>query len=180
MPAPFISDKGELSLNKSRLCTAALALTLAFGASASAAGTTSAGTSTPGTTTVNTTGTYTGAQNMSGPNASYPGNYGKADSMGTVIPGPYNTGTGINRVNEKTTEINRMDRSVDRNGNGALRSTYTNQTPGNGRNTANMSSYRVGMATRADNTMDYGWLGLLGLIGLAGLRSRKRNDDPTR
>lgn len=162
-------------MKKTGLCAAALALTLTLGAvPAGAAVNPADGSSTPGVTTFTTAGTNTGAVNWKN----------RSDGNG-LIPGrtttaPFETGNGINPVNEKTTDINRMTRNVDRNGNGGYDSTYTKQTPGHGDRSAHMSSYRVGMATRADNRMDYGWLGLLGLIGLTGLRNRRRNDDPTR
>ncbi|WP_010272503.1 WGxxGxxG family protein [Paenibacillus senegalensis] len=163
-------------MKKTGLCTAALALTLAFAVPAGAAVNDPAGTSTPGVTTVSTAGTNTGAANLTNQTTAR----GEGLVPGRSMNAPFETGNGLNPVNDRTTEINRTSRTVDRNGNGGYRSTYTNQTPGNGDRSAHMSSYRVGMATRADNTMDYGWLGLLGLIGLAGLRNRRRNDDPTR
>ncbi|MFD0870653.1 MULTISPECIES: WGxxGxxG family protein [Paenibacillus] len=141
-----------------------------FAVPADAAGTTDTGAPQPGTTTVNTNGTYTGAQDMSG-NANYPGSYGK------YSPG-INTPSGLNGANVGTTDVNRV--SGDMNGNGTTRSTYTNQIPGRGNGTGayNMSTYRTGAATRADNTMNWGWLGLLGLLGLAGLGGRNRGDQP--
>lgn len=162
-------------MKKTGLCSVALALTLAVGVPAGAAP--ANGTATPGITTVNTAGTNTNAVNLDQTPVS---NVREQGMPGRNLNTPFETNDGINPVNEKTTEINRTSRAADHNGNGRYRSTYTRQVPGHGDSSAHMSSYRVGMATRADNTMDYGWLGLLGLIGLVGLRNRHRNDDPTR
>ncbi|GIP34449.1 WGxxGxxG family protein [Paenibacillus sp. J2TS4] len=159
---------------KKHLGIAVLLLSLAFGTVAGAAGTTDTGAPAPGTSTVNTNGTYTGAKDMSG-KANYPGTYGKY-VPGVNVP-PHPAPSGLNGANVGTTEVNRT--SGDMYGNGTTRSTYTNQVPGRGNSTGpyNMSTYRTGAATRADNTMNWGWLGLLGLLGLIGLGGRNREEN---